>query len=571
MRTVLRILTAVLCVLLVGGLAYGSELVVRPSAQEVEFATTEITSSSVPLICPGPAQLAEGDWDRDAAFDPSPVGTTSAVAGVVLDPSSPAEPGLRKLSDEPITQLSAGLDAWVAAVANVEHSAFWVRPDARGIARGAGAASSVTTQGDLRGLGAMSCGPAEVEQWLVGGSTVLGTSSRLVLQNPSRTPASVQIEVWGPTGRLELAGPSTFSVPAGGQTATLLEGLASEQRRLTIRVVSSGALVSSYLQVNELDGLRPKGIDFVAPSSAPAQRQVITGLTVQDSEIGDEAAASIRLLAPGTDAADVSVTILGERGRMLLPGTERVDLAPGAVTDLSLAGLPAGTYSAVIESDEPVVAGGRFARQATVAAGTEGEAAGAQPTELAFVGSRSLDATESGDPDADSGGDRRTGPGESGVVALPRSGSTAVNLLLVPQDARGIAAAAGDAADTAETADDDAGAGDVASPVEATVVLVDVNGHSLGASAVELTPGLVRVVNPAEFAAGQQVAAVYVTVPTGTDASLSWSVLARAGESSDELVSVLLPVPVLDTRSQIILRPGLSTGLGTRTGEEQAN
>ena len=565
MRTVVRILTAVLCVLLVGGLAYGAELVPRPSAQEVEFETTEITSNSIPLICPGPAQLAEGDWDRDAAYDPSPVGTTSAIAGIILDPSSPAEPGLRNLAGEPLVQLSTGLDAWVAGVASVEHSAFWLRPDVRGIARGAGVASSVTTGGDLRGLGAMSCGPAEVEQWLVGGSTVLGTSSRLVLQNPSRTPASVQIEVWGPTGRLELAGPSTFSVPAGGQTATLLEGLASEQRRLTVRVVSSGALVSSYLQVNELDGLRPLGTDFVAPSSAPVQRQVITGLTVQDSEIGDEAAASIRLLAPGADAADVSVTILGERGRMLLPGTERVDLAPGAVTDVSLAGLPAGTYSAVIESDEPVVAGGRFARQATTADGAEGGGPALQPTELAFVGSRAIGAPELVDQTGDRADDRLAGPGESGVVALPRSGSAAVNLLLVPHDVRSVAAASGDGVD------DDSGVGDVASPVEATVVLLDVNGHSLGASSVELAPGLVHVFDPAEFAAGQQVAAVYVTTPAESGSSLSWSVLARAGESGDELVSVLLPVPAIDTHSQIILRPGLSTGLGTRTGAEHVN
>src|SRR5690606_21698813 len=96
-------------------------------------------------------------------------------------------------------------------------SVLWSTP-AEGNVRASATAWSRTTQGDLRGLAAAPCQTPTTEQWLLGGSTELGSSARLVLQNPNRTAATVEVEVWGPAGRLELAGPATFSVPAGGQS-----------------------------------------------------------------------------------------------------------------------------------------------------------------------------------------------------------------------------------------------------------------------------------------------------------------------------------------------------------------
>ncbi len=574
MRTFLRVSSALLCLVLVAGVTYGAQFVHRPPADEVQYVSTEITSPSVALMCPGPAQLADDDWERDAAYDPSPVGTKSAVAGVVLDPSRPGDEGLQDLSGAPANKLTSGLDAAVGVVNTTGPRALWAQPDSAGIVRAAAVGSSITTAGDLRSLGAMSCGPPEVEQWLVGGTTVRGASSRLVMQNPSQTSAAVQIEVWGPSGKLELTGPSSFSVPAGGQTATLLEGLAAEQRRLTVRVVSTGALVSSYVQVNELDGVRPLGMDFLAPSTAPARRQVINALTVQKSDIGDEAAASVRLLAPGAAATSVRLTILGENGRELLPGAETLTLAPGAVTDVSLAGLAAGTYSVVVESDEPIVTGGRFARKADIGA-ERGEA----PVEFAFVGSRPLpslgaDAQLAAESPA---GQRLAGPGSSGVLAVPRSGSTMLNLLVVPDQAGEVPFTSGGAspeesgaADTdsaAETADDDADTSDGEEGLPAVtvqVVLIDEAGHSIGTYPIELRPGVLQVVDPSKLNDSKQAAAVYVSASSETAAQLSWSAFTRVGAKEDELVSTLLPIPAVDTRSEVILRPGTATGLGTR-------
>lgn len=246
--------------------------------------------------------------------------------------------------------------------------------------------ASVTAGGDTRGIAATTCGTAQTEHWLVGGGTSLGTSSNLVVQNPSRTTASVTVTVWGPSGRVPLAGLETLLVPAGKQVSVFLEGIAVEQRRTAVHVQSTGTLVSSYLRVNSLDGITPLGIDYVTGGNGPSHTQVMTGLVVQDTETEGQATPLVRIVAP--DFAEVidlsedldddeeplsqdpvgaaSITLLGAQGRFVLFGADKIDLIAGAVVDLDLTGVPAGNYSVLVNADIPVLAAVR-----AVAAGEE--------------------------------------------------------------------------------------------------------------------------------------------------------------------------------------------------------
>ena len=63
--------------------------------------------------------------------------------------------------------------------------------------------------GDIAGWAALTCSAPAAEQWLVGGSTALGSSARLVLTNPSTAPSEVTVTLYGPLGRVE----DTFVVP----------------------------------------------------------------------------------------------------------------------------------------------------------------------------------------------------------------------------------------------------------------------------------------------------------------------------------------------------------------------
>src|SRR5690606_34315722 len=144
----------------------------------------------------------------------------------------------------------------------------------------------------------------------------------------------------GPAGRVDLAGPAVLPVPAGGTTTTLLEGVAAGQRRVAVHVRASGALVTSYLQVSALDGVRPLGVDLVGAGAEPSTRQVLAGVVTPATAVGTDGPV-VRLLAPER-AATARLAICGPSGRVLLPGADDPVLEAGAVTAVSLEGLPAG-------------------------------------------------------------------------------------------------------------------------------------------------------------------------------------------------------------------------------------
>ena len=505
-----------------------------------------------PFVCAGPAQLASAEGGSDPAFDPVPSGTTSSLTGVVRAPSAPALDALREVSGDPLGALRVGLDGAAGSLLVKGPGVMWAVPDGAGEVLAAGSVTSLTKAGDLRGLAGTSCAPGASEQWLVGGSTALGSSTRLVLTNPSGTPARAEIEVWGPAGRIELEGPGSFAVPARGQVATLLEGLASQQRRLAIRVVSSGALIAAHLQVNYLDGLTPGGVDFVAPTTAPTRRQILTGLTVQTTKVGDDDGAVVRLLAPGTRAANVTVTVFGAKGRVLLPGAERLVVPAGELTALSLAGLEAGTYAVLLESDTPVTSGAMLTRHA----GPVGGAAGATvPRDVAFLPATPLD------------GDAETRAGlAKATVAFPAGVQTRLSLLAMPANVADVPAAlVGEAA--VEPIDPDGEVAPVPEVIEAQVVLLTRVGHIAGTYPVRLTPGITTVVNPGALAPGADIAGAYVLAPAAATGAaqpaITWSATLYAGEVADGLISVLAPVPAQLTASEMAIRPSLSTGLGT--------
>lgn len=471
--------------------------------------------SEVPAVCAGPAQLADPAAPGDPAFDPSPVGTDS---GVVADASAGSTGALRTLAGEVVPTPEG-----VVAASVPGPSVLWTTP-VEGMVRASATAWSRTTEGDLRGLAAASCQTPTTEQWLLGGSTELGSSARLVLQNPNRTAATVEVEVWGPTGRLELAGPGTFSVPAGGQASTLLEGLAAEQRRLAVRVVSTGATVTSYLQVNSLDGLRPTGVELVPPTRGPATRQVLAGVAVEASR-ADGDGASVRVHVP--DATEGSVTVdvalLGPQGRVALPGAETLAVVPGEVTDLSLAGLPAGSYAVVLDAAVPFVASASYPR-ADAASGA---------VDVAHV----------------SAGE----PASAGGVAVPPGTSLSVAVSAVPADVSGLPSTVVGVGESPVVSDPDA-----AEPAGATA----------GVSLTFLGPdGTVLETRTSTISAGTTVAA---PGPPGTAAvrldtaptdglAVHWAahVLAAPG-----LVSALLPVEAADVTVSVTVADVRDVGLG---------
>jgi GT2 family glycosyltransferase len=530
---------------LLGAVTVGAMRLPGPASDAIAGSVVQVPPTATTLVCPGPVVLPADDAAGDEAFDPAPVQTltTQRVATVPAAPSAGAPDAAPAAGATTVTPLEGGapllrldgadsvggLDA-VGGPTLLRSDPVGEQPATVG-----GATASITPQGDLRGLAAASCLEPSASTWLVGGSTEIGSSALLVVANPGRTPAEVSLDVWGPTGALDAGGAATFLVAPGAQRGVLLEGVAAEQRRIAVHVTAAGGLVSAHLQDSRLQGFTPAGTDLVTAGAAPATRQVVGGVVVPDSSVEQPDAALVRVLAPGDDRAVARLTVLGPDGPVSLPGAESLELGPGEVTDVSLAGLPAGAYTVVVDADVPVVAGAMITRPG-------------DPVELGDL------------PTLERAWSSAGRAGATGVVALPPG-------LVATVVVGGIPAVVDDVLED--------GAGTAGPPATAELVVIGADGTTVATALVEVAPGHTVRVDPALLAPGVDVAAVRLVPSPDADADaaapvdpdapagthLTWSVLATIGASTQELLSVLTPVPAPDARPAVVVRAGDRLGL----------
>ncbi|WP_164983944.1 DUF5719 family protein [Cellulomonas endophytica] len=311
------------------------------------------------LVCPGPLTLPDATGRGDAAFDPTPVDPVTTVTVAAAAEGAPGAGTLATVDGATsLAELPAGGGTAEAADPGAG-SVLRVGPgDGSAVAAGAGV--TLVTAGDLRGLSGASCAAPSAEVWLVGGATDLESTATLVVQNPGSTPVTVAVEVWGPSGVVEL-GSSGLVLPPRSERAVPLGGLGEPQRAQVVHLTAEGGQVTALLQDSRLRGFVAGGTDLVAPGAAPALRQVLPGLEVTASVVGDPDGPVLRLLAPAA-AGTATVSFLGPTGAATLPGVAEVPLAAGEVTEVPLAGLPAGAWTVVVDADVPVVAGALLTR-----------------------------------------------------------------------------------------------------------------------------------------------------------------------------------------------------------------
>jgi hypothetical protein len=231
--------------------------------------------------------------------------------------------------------------------------------------------SYVADDGDLQGSAAAGCQQPGNDLWLVGANTSLGRSAVLSLTNASGTPATVSLDLLGSRGLIQAPGSRGLLVPPGSTRSIILAGLAPGQERLGVRVRSAGGPVAAVIQQSVLRGLTPGGVDFITPSTAPSERQVVTGLDIQDpagvaaltAKPGyADAGPALEIAVPGAADAVVEVKLYGRDGQKALPGGGVVTAKAGAVTEVSLAGVAAGTYTVAASSDISFTAAVRLTR-----------------------------------------------------------------------------------------------------------------------------------------------------------------------------------------------------------------
>ena len=514
--------------LLVLGLAGAIGTMPRPARSDVNAAAhatlVDVAPPRTQLVCAGPLILPDAASAGDSEFNPTPVAPVTRVDAVTADvgtaTGSAAAAGLALLG----TGASVGTvnpAGGGGATSVTEPSAAVVlqaEPVGDQPARVAGAMSASVTAGDLRGLSAASCQRPGNDLWLVGGSTEISSSAQLVIDNPGTTASEVSIEVWGPSGKVDLAGGAATVVAPGGERVIVLPALAVEQRRLTVHVVAAGGNVTAHIQDTLLRGFTAAGTDLVVPGEAPATRQVIAGVAVSASTVDDPDAAFLRVLAPGATGGTVRITLLGADGVVTLPGADSVALAPGEVTDVPLGGLDAGVYGIVVDAPVPVVAAAMLTRPGHATA---------------------LDDT----PTLERAWCAAVPTGVGGLVAVPAGTTASITL-------------------SAVVAGDDPTA---ARPAVGVLRALGPQGAVLREVPVSLPAGTTVRISVGSLGAG--VTAVEL-VPEATSpvwdrgAQLVWSLIAAVAAPDGALFSVLVPTSDAPAAARVPVRASGRLGLG---------
>ncbi|MDN4474913.1 DUF5719 family protein [Demequina sp. SYSU T00192] len=266
----------------------------------------DVTPAEQPLACPGPVEIPVGDIDSG---DP--------------DLGSGSDDRTYQALGDGATPTGAGFLATGEVAGSVERIGG----------------------GDVAGLSAATCVAPVRDQWLVGGSTALGSSARLVLTNPSDASTEATVTLYGGLGALEEH--AVVSIAPGGQQDLLLESVAAEVPALAVRVVATGAGVVAHLQDSRLDGFQPAGTDWVGRGAAPSTRLVIPGVGTED-----DATTTVRLMSP--DGATADLMLAGDEGLVEWGGVSGLVLEPGVVTEVEVPAIASGAVE--VRADAPVVA-----------------------------------------------------------------------------------------------------------------------------------------------------------------------------------------------------------------------
>jgi hypothetical protein len=454
------------------------------------------------VVCAGSLKLPGDGEDAvvyDPRYDPRPSSAESITRGVVAGPDggrSQELDGGSEATDLPRRGQNLTVVSQEVGEAPVHLSALADPSGEEAPPAAAGATYQNLADGDLRGVAAAACIPEGSGAWIVAGSTETGSSSRLLLTNAGLTSVRADLKLWDGSGPVDAVGLAGLTVPPESQRAVLLEGFIGGASRLAVQVTASGGDLAVFLQHSRLEGLIQGGVELAVPGLAPAKELIVPGLNVTASSFDDARTSALRVLAPGKAAANLNVELWGPLGPVILPGLEDAVIKPGVVTDLSLGGLEAGIYFAVIKSDQPVVAAGLSLR-------VSGEN---QPEEFAWTPSTAAAAAQ-------------------GYVALPEADLT-------------VLLGAGAAKATA---------------LELTVI--DGRGRAGQSVTVEIAAETTRELSLEDMGGDQNTAAIEFQW-NGAPGALALTVSGQgAGESSGEMISAVVPVSIGVSSSEVRVYP----------------
>ncbi|HKU30778.1 MAG TPA: DUF5719 family protein [Arthrobacter sp.] len=386
---VVGVLSAAVLLAAGAGMVSAASIVPGPAgSKSVDPSFADVPAGQATAVCPGAPRLAEGSAEgTDSQFSPVSRSAKTFLDALVVSDASGSVPrsGLAALNGSPLAEIAKApvsapapapgppvLKAGVVAQRPMgDVTVVDADPVGGQKAAVAGLMSYSANDGDLRGLAAAPCQQPGNDAWLVGASTALGRTAVLNIGNPSGTPATVNLDLYGARGQVQASDSRGLLVSPGSTRSINLAGLAPNEGQLAVHLRSSGGPVAASIQQSILRGLTAGGVDIIAPGATAADSQVMTGVDIQDpgavKSLADkpgfaDVVPTLQIAVPGSVDAVVDVRLFGPNGQRALPGGGAVTAKAGSVTQVPLTGVPAGMYTVSATSDAPFAASTRVTR-----------------------------------------------------------------------------------------------------------------------------------------------------------------------------------------------------------------
>lgn len=250
--------------------------------------TVTVTSASDDLICP-----ASAENNLQAPAYTQPVGYTLSVGDIKRAGGSQASIKDGVVSSYDISGATIKLDQSASRT------------------KAGGAMVAYSDSGDLRSLTAGGCVQSSVTSWIVGGATIVGSSSTLYVANPGNTTVNVKVTAWGASGEISLPSDGQLSIAPGKATQLALENSADADPQLALRVQAEGGRVAAWVASQKLDGESAAGSDIITSTASAGTSLTIGALSIDKaaSEITPQAAAADATATPSpTPSATASAT-----------------------------------------------------------------------------------------------------------------------------------------------------------------------------------------------------------------------------------------------------------------------
>lgn len=200
------------------------------------------------------------------------------------------------------------------------------------------------------------CSVSNGEQWFVGGSGALTSKSILSIVNSGFSQSAVEVEIYTPTGPIEV---KPVTIASNSTRNISIDTLAPGEDSLVIAVKTKSGRVSSFVFDERKRGLRSLGADFVAPVAAPTKLltiPAISGLRGRLAIAANSSAHSLRLMVPGTIDANVEVSINSNDGNFVPVGLAELEVKSQRVLNIPLTFAPEKeAFSIIIKSDQPIL------------------------------------------------------------------------------------------------------------------------------------------------------------------------------------------------------------------------